>query len=71
MVPYGHPAHEQTWTPLKNIVSAIQYIGTHPWRRITNPPQVTNLPRVDPTFFITVGGPQDHGDRSEICPTWP
>jgi len=37
-------------------------------RRITNPPQVTNLPHVDPTLFITVGAPRAHGDRSEICP---
>jgi hydrogenase maturation factor HypF (carbamoyltransferase family) len=38
-------------------------------RRIANPPQVNNLPHVDPAFFITVGGPEAHQGRSEICPT--
>jgi len=38
-------------------------------RPITNRPQVTNLPDVVPTIFITVRGPEADRGRSEICPT--
>ena len=47
-------------------VSQLGSAGACQGRRITNPPQVGNLPHL---VFIAVLVPQAHQDRSEICPT--